>query len=76
MDKIRLFLKEGLIIITKYLEGENLKESEKKKLIEIQETGLVDNFFDDKFNKIEDLEDYENCFVGFEIFVESRMSLM
>jgi hypothetical protein len=38
-------LKEGLIIITKYLEGENLKESEKKKLIEIQETGLVDNFF-------------------------------
>jgi hypothetical protein len=31
-DKGKIVLKEGLITITKYLEGENLKESEKKEI--------------------------------------------
>jgi hypothetical protein len=41
-DKGKIVLKEGLITITKYLEGENLKESEKKEINRNTRNGLVD----------------------------------
>jgi lipopolysaccharide transport system ATP-binding protein len=74
LEKGKVVFEGGInYVITKYLEGENLNESEKKKTKQIKETGLVDvDFFDNKLNKIDDLEDFENCFVGFEIFVKNE----